>query len=208
MNASSWQADNYDHALKAVQATEEEQGTLPCLLDCGNSIQAILPLGLPALGIRFHGAMMLSPLPVFMACLLAVPIIGYSISWEVSVLTVTITAACAAMILGLYRALLLLLKQRELFPRNYFCTLGPRGIALNYSRLQLPMNSWNGSLQKKEIAAIEKTKLWFPPALWVGRLFVPAIRVSSRSGEELMIPTAIGQQDAVHDAIAHWLKNK
>lgn len=182
-----------DHAAAAdflEDQPADAQGST--LLDADNGVTLVLPRGLPARGWRFHGAFMLAPVPVLMACLALVPILGFSGRWAITPVTFAGTAICLALIWGLARVGKMLLRQPELFPRRHFVTLGPKGAAMHFSRWQIPFQNPRAALAWKQARSIEKTRVLFFPALFLGRLRVPAMRIRSAQGSSVIIPLAMG----------------
>ena len=83
MNNENWTSKNYDHADAYIVEHEEEIQT-HAVIDCGKGVHAILPKGLPALKIRFHGLFMIAPLPILIACVIFLPLSGFLGEWEVN----------------------------------------------------------------------------------------------------------------------------
>jgi hypothetical protein len=187
MTNENWAAKNYDHA-DAYIADHEEETKTRAVIDCGNGIHAILPKGLPALKIRFHGLFMIAPLPLLMACVIFLPLSGFLGEWEVNGTTLGISLLCLLMLAGLMRVILVMLNNRDMFPRKYFVTLGPEGLAMHFSRIHFPSANPKASIKWKDVKSIKRTSSFFLPALLLGRPTVPALQVDSHQGPVVTIP--------------------
>ncbi len=187
MNNAHWTSKNYDHADAYIAEHEEEIQTR-AVIDCGNGIHAILPKGLPALKIRFHGLFMIAPLPLLMVCVIFLPLSGFLGEWEVNSTTLGISLLCLLMFAGLMRVILVMLNNRDMFPRAYFVTLGPEGLAMHFSRIHFPAANPKVFIAWKDVESVQKTSSFFLPALLLGRPTVPALQVVSRNGPVVTIP--------------------
>ena len=112
MNNESWPSKNYDLAEAYISEHEEETKSR-AVIDCGKGVHAVLPKGLPALKIRFHGLFMIAPLPLLMACVIFLPLSGFLGEWEVTLTTLGISLLCMLMLAGLIRVILVMLKVRD-----------------------------------------------------------------------------------------------
>ena len=187
MDNENWTSKNYDHADAYLEEHEEEIRTL-AVIDCGKGIHAVLPKGLPALKIRFHGLFMIAPLPLLMACVIFLPLSGFLGEWEVNSTTLGISLMCLLMLAGLLRVIIVMLKVRDMFPRAYFVTLGPEGLAMHFSRIHFPTANPKVCIAWKDVASVQRTSSLFLPAWLLGRPTVPALQVSSRHGPSVIIP--------------------
>lgn len=187
MSTENWNSRNHDRADSYVSAHEEETRT-SAVIDCGGGVYALLPKGLPALHIRFPGLFMIAPLPLLMACVLFLPLSGFLGEWEVNTTTLGISAFCLVMIAGLVRVILFMLNNRDLFPRNYFVTLGPEGLAMHFSRFHFPSGNPRAAIAWKDVDTMQRTSTFFFPSLLLGRPRVPALQVNSKQGEPVVIP--------------------
>ena len=187
MNHEHWISKNYDHADEYVAAHEEETKTR-AVIDCGDGVYALLPKGLPALKIRFHGLFMIAPLPLLIACVILLPLSGFLGEWEINATTLGISLLCLIMLAGLVRVIVMMLNIRDMFPRKYFVTLGPEGLAMHFSRFHFPAGHPKAFIPWNEVASAERTSAFFLPALLLGRLSVPALRVASQKGAPVVIP--------------------
>ena len=187
MNNENWASKNYDHADAYLEEHEEEIRTR-AVIDCGKGIHAVLPKGLPALKIRFHGLFMIAPLPILMACVIFLPLSGFLGEWVVNGTTLGISLLCMLMLAGLMRVILIMLKVRDMFPRSYFVTLGPEGLAMHFSRIHFPTPNPKACIAWKDVASVQRTSSFFLPALLLGRPTVPALQIISRQGPVVIIP--------------------
>jgi len=187
MEQKPWIGRQYDRAEGYV-ADHEEEARQSAVLDCGREVYALLPKGLPALKIRFHGLFMIAPLPLLIVCVIFLPLSGFLGEWEVNVTTLGISAFCLIMLAGLFRVILFMLNNRDMFPRKYFVTLGPEGLAMHFNRIHFPGTDPHVALAWKEIESVQRATALFLPALLIGRLRVPALNIASRQGTPVVIP--------------------
>lgn len=187
MNPPDWAATDYAAGWEHILHHEEEIRTSP-LLDAGNGLTVVVPRGLPACKVHWTGGFMLAPLVVFMVTVAVFPVLGFSTRWEAGPVPVGITLGCLLLFLGLAGVLQLMVKNRDLFPRYYFVTLGTRGVAMHFSRFHFPWKDPRTALSWRDVVSVERTRLLFPPALLVGRLLLPALRVVGPNRETVEIP--------------------
>jgi hypothetical protein len=187
MTNENWATKNYDLADSYIAEHEEETKTR-AVIDCGNGIHAVLPKGLPALKIRFHGLFMIAPLPLLMACVIFLPLSGFLGEWEVNGTTLGISLLCLLMLAGLMRVILVMLNNRDMFPRKYFVTLGPKGLAMHFSRIHFPLTNPTTFIEWKNVESVQRASSFFLSALLLGRPAVPTLQVVSRSGPVVLIP--------------------
>ena len=187
MNNENWVSKNYDLADAYISEHEEETQS-HAVIDCGGEIYAALPKGLPALKIRFHGLFMIAPLPLLMACVIFLPLSGFLGEWEINGTTLGISLLCLLMLAGLVRVILVMLNNRDMFPRSYFVTLGPKGLAMHFSRTHFPAINPKTFIIWKDVESFQRTSTFFLPALLLGRPMVPALKVVSRHGPAVFIP--------------------
>lgn len=187
MNNQNWASKNYDRADDYI-AEHEEETQSRAVIDCGQGIHALLPKGLPALKIRFHGLFMIAPLPILMACVIFLPLSGFLGEWEVNATTLGITLLCLLMLAGLMRVILVMLNNRDMFPRKYFVTLGPEGIAMHFTRIHFPAENSKAFIAWKDVESVQRVSSFFFPALLLGRPTVPALQIVSRHGPVVTVP--------------------
>lgn len=179
MASPTWHSADYKTGLDYLDYNEVDSGSSP-VADTGGNVILIVPLGLPVCGARFHGLFMMAPILIFLITVLIFPFLGFSTSWEINLTTLLISLGCLGMAGGLLFALKLLTKNRDLFPRIYFVTLGEKGIAMNFSRRHFPLRDPKAHLAWTEVGAAETTERFFLPALLIGRFKIPAILVHSK----------------------------
>lgn len=187
MKYSDWASKNYETARVYIEDHEETASRNP-VLDCGNDVTAVLPLGVPGLGFRLHGLIMLAPIPLLMLSAFLFPVFGFMGSWEVSFTSLSLTAGSLIMLLGLFRVLLLVVGQRETFPRQYFATLGPQGIAMHFSRFQLPLCNPRQQIPWKQLKDVSSTRVFFAPGILILRPTLSVLKVESTDGKCAYLP--------------------
>ena len=187
MTDENWASKNYDLADDYI-AEHEEEAQAHAVIDCGKGAHAILPKGLPALKIRFHGLFMIAPLPILIACVIFLPLSGFLGEWEVNATTLGISLMCLLMLAGLMRVILVMLNNRDMFPRKYFVTLGPEGLAMHFSRIHFPVANPKAFIAWKDIKSVQRASSFFLPALLLGRPMIPALQIASRKGPVVIIP--------------------
>jgi hypothetical protein len=187
MTKENWASKYYDQADDYIAEHEEETQT-HAVIDCGKGVHAILPKGLPALKIRFHGLFMIAPLPLLIACVVFLPLSGFLGEWEVNATTLGISLLCLLMLAGLMRVILVMLNNRDMFPRKYFVTLGPEGAAMHFSHIHFPAANPKASIAWKDVESVQRAPCFFLPALMLGRPTVPALQIVSRQGPVVTLP--------------------
>lgn len=187
MSNEKWSSRNYNHADTYIAEHEEETQTR-AVIDCGRGIHAVLPKGLPALKIRFHGLFMIAPLPLLMACVIFLPLSGFLGEWKVNGTTLGISLLCLLMLAGLMRVILVMLNNRDMFPRKYFVTLGPEGLNMHFSRIHFPVSNPKSFIAWNNVQSVQRASAFFLPALLLGRPTVPALQIVSRQGPVVTIP--------------------
>ncbi|NIQ00005.1 MAG: hypothetical protein GWM98_06040 [Nitrospinaceae bacterium] len=186
-NTTNWASRDF-HRAEHYLRDHEEDIQAGAVVDCGNGVYALIPKGLPALKISFQGLFMIAPLPLLVACVIFLPLSGFSGEWEVNATTLGISALCLLMMLGLIRVILIMLNNRDMFPRKHFVTLGPEGLAMHFSRFHFPALDPRARIPWKAVHSVEKKSCFFFPALLLGRLRVPALQVQSAEGPAITIP--------------------
>ena len=167
MTSKDWTSQNYDLA-DAYIAEHEEETKNHAVIDCGKGIHAVLPKGLPALKIRFHGLFMIAPLPLLMACVIFLPLSGFLGEWKINGTTLGISLLCLLMLAGLMRVIFVMLNNRDMFPRKYFVILGPEGLAMHFSRIHFPTTNPKTFIAWRDVKSFERTSIFFLPALLTG----------------------------------------
>ena len=131
---------------------------------------------------------MIAPLPLLMACVIFLPLSGFLGEWEVNGTTLGISLLCLLMLAGLMRVILVMLNNRDMFPCKYFVTLGPKGLAMHFSRIHFPSTNPTTLIEWKDVKSVQRASCFFLPALLLGRPTVPALQVVSGSGTIVIIP--------------------
>lgn len=209
MDRPDWcEADFRKAELYLEEHDTEQPGT--ALFDCGDGVHAVVPRGLPALGVRFYGLFMLAPLPVLLACVVVLILFVLDNPANMPVTTLGIFVFCVLLVVGLVRVINLVLKNRALFPRNYFVTLGKHGIAMHFSRKHFPFRNPGAWLTWHDVKSVEPGEVFFFPALWIGRPFVPYLKVTGHDGTELEIPFRLSRraQPREMEAIRNLIEQK
>jgi hypothetical protein len=171
--ASTWIAGNEDKAKDAI------------LLNIDDEVTTILPGGLAAFSTGFHGCLMFAPLPLFMSIVALVPIIGFSSSWPVNGTTLILSAGCLVIIFALLFVTRLLLKSRDLFPRTHFVTIGNKGIAMHFSRINYPYSNPKSAIAWRDVKSIERQPM--PIVTINGLLPKTAMEIISKNGDKVAI---------------------
>lgn len=185
--SDDWNKKDYESARTWI-AAHEEDAQESAILETPNGLAIVLPKGLPALGAGFHGCIMLSPIPVIMAILLLIPIFMVFGDWPVNATTLSITAGCLVLIGALFYILRLMTRNRDLFPRKYFVTLGDEGVAMHFSLIHFPYRSPKAFIPWKEFHSLKRVKSFFFPSIFIGAFSVPAIEMTSTRGETVIVP--------------------
>lgn len=196
MNAQNWAEQDIDRGMVYLEDHEQEATDAP-ILTAGDDIKILLPTGLPAFGANVVGMFMMAPLILFMMILTVFPL---QLLWSGTTLTqnlIFLILLSVALFGGLVIVLRLMLRNRELFPRSYFVTLGERGIAMHFSRLHFPFNRPRLSIPWEDIQVVKKNTTVFMPILFLGILRATTIEVISSSGEKIIIPFRLPAEKAL-----------
>ena len=185
--SNDWNKKDYESARTWI-AAHEEDAQESAILETPNGLAIVLPKGLPALGAGFHGCLMLSPIPVLMAILLLIPIFMVFGDWPVNATTLSITAGCLVLIGALLYILRLMTRNRDLFPRKYFVTLGNEGVAMHFSLIHYPYRNPKTFIPWREVKSLKRVECFFFPAIFIGAFLAPAIEATSKNGETVILP--------------------
>jgi hypothetical protein len=199
MNTQNWAEMDIDRGIVYLEDHELE-ATDTTVLSAGDELQILLPTGLPAFGANVVGMFMMAPLLLFMLFLILFPI---QILWSEtspSTASMGLILVGLALLWGLTKVLQLMLKNRELFPRCYFVTLGARGMAMHFTRLHFPFHRPRMSMTWKEIQAVKKNTHAFMPFLFLGALRVTTVDVVSSTGEKIIIAFRLPREKAIETA--------
>lgn len=184
---SSWNKKDFESAHAWISEHEDEART-SVIMKTGTGVTAILPGGLTAFGTGIHGYMMFSPLPVMMAILVFIPILGFNEGWPFNLITISITGGCMVLLGALLFVTRLMMSNRELFPRIHFVTLGTEGIAMHFSRFHYPFRNPNAAIAWKDIKSLQRKNNSFASASFSGIFPITAIEAVSVKGERVSIP--------------------
>jgi hypothetical protein len=191
MNAQNWAEQDIDRGMSYL-ADHEQEALDATILTAGNDTKILLPTGLPAFGANVVGMFMMAPLILFMLILTLFPLFSVQILWNGLALSkmqaIILIVISLALLWGLTKVFRLMRKNRELFPRCYFVTLGARGIAMHFTRLHFPFHRPRMSIAWKDIQAVKKNTIAFMPILFFGALRATTIEVISFNGEKIIIP--------------------
>ncbi len=171
---NDWNKKDYESA-RAWIADHEEDAQESAILETPNGLAILIPKGLPALGAGLHGYLMLSPIPVIMAVLLLIPILRVFGDLPVNAVTLSITGICITLTGAFIYILKLMTRNRDLFPRKYFVTLGDEGIAMHFSLVHYPYRNPKAFIPWEEVKTLKRVKCFFFPAIFIGAFSVPAI---------------------------------
>jgi len=187
MSTLDWNKTDYQRALDFLQESEENTEK-EVLYDCGDDVFAVLPKGLPALGVRFHGWIMLAPLPFLMASVILLPVMGFNRGWGFSGIPLVVTGICVLITWGFSRVLRLMVRSRDIFPRKYFVTLGHQGVAMHFSKFHFPFRPSRTFISWKEIKETRQTTLCFVPGFLMGRPKIPTLEILGKDGKSVVLP--------------------
>lgn len=187
MNRPEWCETDFRKAEVFLEEHEADQPDT-ALFDCGDGLYAVIPRGLPALGVRFYGLFMLAPLPVLLASVVVLVLFGFKDDVTLNATTLGVFAISVVLIIGLVRVMHLILQNRALFPRNYFVTLGKNGIAMHYSRKHFPFHNPRAWLTWHDIKSVEPGNGLFLPAFLIGLPFITYPKVQGENGVEVDLP--------------------
>lgn len=199
MNTKNWAEQDIDSGINYLEDHEQE-ATKTTILTGGDNLRILLPTGLPAFGANVVGMFMMAPLLLFMLIVIVFPI---KILWSaisLSLTTIILVLICLALLWGLAKVFQLMLRNRELFPRCYFVTLGTQGIAMHFTRLHFPTHRPRMSIAWKDIQEVKKNTHAFMPFLFLGALRVTTVDVVSSSGDKIIIPFRLSDEKALATA--------
>jgi len=187
MNTQNWAEQDIERGISYL-ADHEQEATDSTILTTGDGHRILLPTGLPAYGANIVGMFMMAPILLFMLVLTLFVLQIFGSGKILSTVSMVLILLCLALLLGLTRILRLMLKNRDLFPRCYFVTLGHRGIAMHFTRLHFPIHRPRMSIAWKDIQTVKKDSHTFMPVLFLGALRITTIDVVSSTGEKIIIP--------------------
>ncbi len=199
MNPQNWAEQDIERGIKYL-ADHEPEAAEASILTTADDLHILLPTGLPAFGANVVGMFMMAPLLLFM---LVVTVFPLQIIWSAKSFSLTpiiLILVCFGLLWGLIKVFQLMLKNRDLFPRCYFVTLGARGIAMHFTRLHFPLHQPSLSITWKDIKEVEKNTLAFMPFFFCGALQARTLDVISSSGDRVIIPFRLSAEKALATA--------
>lgn len=199
MNTQNWAEQDIDRGMSYL-GDHEQEATESTILTAGDDTKILLPTGLPAFGANVMGMFMMAPLILFMLILTVFPL---QLLWSGNALTqnlIFLILLSFALLWGVTKVFRLMLKNRDLFPRCYFVTLGARGIAMHFTRLHFPFNRPCLSITWKDIQTVQNNTTAFMPVLFLGVLRVTTIDVVASNGEKIIIPFRLSDEKAIATA--------
>ncbi len=199
MNALNWAEKDIERGMSYLADHEQEATDTPILI-AGDDTKVLLPIGLPAFGANVVGMFMMAPLILFMLVLTLFPLQLLLSGNALTKNLVFLVLMSFALLWGLGKVFRLMLKNRELFPRCYFVTLGTCGIAMHFTRLHFPFHRPSMAIEWKNIQTVKKSTHAFMPVLFLGILQVPAVEVVSSTGEKIIIPFRLPKEEALSTA--------
>ncbi|GJL77889.1 MAG: hypothetical protein NPINA01_08780 [Nitrospinaceae bacterium] len=193
MNSQNWAEKDIDRGIKYL-ADHETEAKAETVLATEEDITILLPSGLPAFGANISGIFMMAPLLLFLLILILFPIRILSSTRGLPITTVVLSVLCLLFAWGLTKAIQLMLKNRDLFPRCYFVTLGNQGIVMHFSRLQFPLQASRLAIEWREIQTVRRGRSLFIPALLFGNPWVTSLEVISKGGDKILIPFRLSSE--------------
>jgi hypothetical protein len=199
MNTQNWAEQDIDRGISYLAEHEPEATDTP-IVKADDDTQILLPTGLPAFGANIVGMFMMAPLLLFMLVLTLFPLQIILSGNGLSITSAILIGLCLALLWGLTKVFQLMLKNRDLFPRCYFVTLGAHGIAMHFSRLHFPFHRPRMSIAWKDIQTAKKNTHAYMPVLFLGILRVPTVDVVSSTGDTVIIPFRLPEEKALTTA--------
>ena len=96
MKLPNWSQEDFETGLHYV-ADHEEEAQASAILNTGFGVTVILPRGLPARGLTFHGIFMAAPILVFASVLAGFLTVGVVENWGVNSITLLLAGICMAL---------------------------------------------------------------------------------------------------------------
>lgn len=187
MKPPEWSRKDYETAISFLVNREEDALVAP-VLQADYSVTVIMPYGVPKWGATFHGIFMAAPLLLFMVVLALFPVFGFLNGWNIDATSSTLTTACILLLWGLVNALLLLTKNRDLFPIRHFTTLGNTGVASHFSWMHYPGGKKTTAIPWEEVKTIRQSRGFYFPAMLTGPGSVATVEIVSTNGDKIEIP--------------------
>ncbi|MDA0690988.1 MAG: hypothetical protein O3A78_02610 [Nitrospinae bacterium] len=209
MNSKNWAENDIERGISYL-ADHEEQATTETIIHAGEDTTILLPSGLPVYGANITGIFMMAPLLLFIAILILFPIRILGSTHGLSSFTLVLGLCFLLLGWGLTKVIQLMLKNRDLFPRCYFVTLGLQGIAMHFTRLHFPFHAPRMAVRWKDIQTVRRNKILFLPALLFGIPRVTTLEVICSGGKKILIPFRLPREksDALADKIELLIQQK
>jgi hypothetical protein len=182
----NWADRDYEVGYDAL--LDHSDPETPTLFNAKETLQLILPEGLPVFGLHWIGAVMIAPILVFISILALLPIIiitGSHATWINGIVT---TGMCLILLWGFSFVLKLMILNRDIFPRRYFSFFGSDGIAVRFSRLHFPMQNPKMELAWNEIKSLHIVRKFFLPGLLVANPIIVFIEAQAEGDRKISIP--------------------
>ena len=159
--SGKWSENDYQIGLNFIR-NNEDQANSDTILYTENDVSVISPSRLPIFGAGFYGIFMLAPIVLFMLVISYLIIIILTANSLETQSQLLFSSVCLFFLWALTKILKLIMSKHELFPRKYFSTLGPRGVAGHYSKLHFPFHS-AVTIRNEEIESIRSYSTFFLP---------------------------------------------
>ena len=160
----NWSENDYQIGLNFIR-NNKDQANSDTILNTENDVSVLLPSGLPIFGVGFYGVFMLAPIVLFMLVISYVMFIILTANSLETQPQLLFSLVCLFFLWALTKILKLIISKHELFPRKYFSTLGPQGVASHYSKLYFPLHS-TVTIQNEEIESIRSYSTFFLPGFF------------------------------------------
>ena len=182
-----WISEDFETAKDYLENHEEET-KISAVMDTGKGVTVVLPAGFPALKPHFIGVFMMAPLFLFMLILALLPVMGFLGRWGFEITPLMVTFGCGVLFWGLTQVVKLMLKNRELFPIEYFVTLGTHGISMHFSHFHFPWKNPRAAIPWREAESVQPAQIISFPALFMGIRRTLSLEITSNRGERVRIP--------------------
>ena len=182
----NWSEKDYQIGLNFIR-NNEDQANSDTILYTDNNVSVISPSGLPIFGAGFYGIFMLAPIVLFMLMISYLIIIVLTANSLETQSQLLFSSVCLFFLWALTKVLKLIISKHELFPRNYFSTVGTQGVAGHYSKLHFPFHS-TVTIKWTEIKSIRSYSTFFLPGFILGIFKVYIVEIHSKEGRILKFP--------------------
>ena len=206
--SGNWSENDYQIGLNFIR-NNEDQANSDTILYTEKDVSVISPSRLPIFGAGFYGIFMLAPIVLFMLVISYLIIIILTANSLETQSQLLFCSVCLFFLWALTKILKLIMSKHELFPRKYFSTLGPRGVAGHYSKLHFPFHS-TVTIRNEEIESIRSYSTFFLPGFILGIFKVYIVAIYSKEGKILKIPfyASAKEASAISDKILQLINPK